>query len=161
MTALPVPPSAPQPLMTVAQFAALPEDNSRRYELVEGNVVMSPRPLGVHQRWLYLLLRQVDDQLPGDLVGPPGVDVDLGLVPPAEPGVRPHPRSRRRAARGDGPAAARERPGLSYSARPPVSGASVFAVSAPTGMAVVPLASERGCPPDATSVPSWLHRVCQ
>ena len=85
MAALPVPP-APQPLLTVAQFAALPEDNSRRYELVEGNVVMAPRPLGVHQRCLHMLLRQVDDQLPGDLVGLPEVDVDLGLVPPTEPG---------------------------------------------------------------------------
>ena len=46
-----------------------------------------------------------------------------------------------------------------YSAFGPVSGASVFAVSAPAGRDVEPLASLRGCPPDATSVPSWLHRV--
>jgi Uma2 family endonuclease len=86
MTALPLPPTAPQPLLTVAQFAALPEDNSRRYELVEGNIVMSPRPLGFHQRCLHMLLRQVDDQLPGDLIGLAEVDVDLGLVPPTKPG---------------------------------------------------------------------------
>ena len=86
MTAHPVPPSARQPLLTVAQFATLPEDNSRRYELVEGNIVMSPRPIGFHQRCLYLLLRQVDDQLPGDLIGLAEVDVDLALVPPTKPG---------------------------------------------------------------------------
>jgi Uma2 family endonuclease len=86
MTALPVPPTAPQPLLTVAQFAALPEDNSRRYELVEGNIVMSPRPLGFHQRCLYMLMRQIDDQLPGDLIALAEVDVDLVLVPPTEPG---------------------------------------------------------------------------
>ncbi|MBL8927219.1 MAG: Uma2 family endonuclease [Pseudonocardia sp.] len=86
MTALPVPPSASQPLLTVAQFAALPEDNSRRFELVEGNIVMSPRPLGFHQRCLYMLLHQVDSQLPGDLIGLTEVDVDLALVPPTKPG---------------------------------------------------------------------------
>ena len=31
----------------------------------------------------------------------------------------------------------------------------------PAGIEVEPLASLRGCPPAATSVPSWLHRVCQ
>ena len=86
MTALPVPPTAPQPLLTVAQFAALPEDNSRRYELVEGNIVMSPRPLGVHQFCIQELLYQLHGQVPAPLVGLSEVDVDLALVPPTKPG---------------------------------------------------------------------------
>lgn len=86
MAALPSPPSAPQPLLTVAQFAALPEDNSRRYELVEGNVVMSPRPLGVHQFCIQEVLYQLRGQVPAPLVGLAEVDVDLALVPPTKPG---------------------------------------------------------------------------
>jgi Uma2 family endonuclease len=72
--------------MTVAQFAALPEDNSRRYELVEGNIVMSPRALGFHQLCIQELLYQLRGQVPAPLVGLAEVDVDLALVPPAEPG---------------------------------------------------------------------------
>ena len=85
MTALPVPPR--RPLLTVAEYAALPEDlDGVRYELVEGNLVMSPRPIGVHQHCIHLLLRQLDDQIPGPLVGLAEVDVDLGLVPSTRPG---------------------------------------------------------------------------
>jgi Uma2 family endonuclease len=88
MTALPLPPSARRPLLTVAEYAALPEELAGvRYELVEGNLVRSsPRPMGVHQRCIYLLMRQLDEQVPGPLVVLSEVDVDLGIVPPTEPG---------------------------------------------------------------------------
>jgi Uma2 family endonuclease len=86
MTALPLPPQ-PLRLLTVAEYAALPEDtDGARYELVEGNLVMSPRPIGAHQHCIYELLHQLRGQVPAQLVGVAEVDVDLGLVPPAQPG---------------------------------------------------------------------------
>jgi len=86
MTALPLS-SQPLRLLTVAEFAALPEDtDGARYELVEGNLVMSPRPIGAHQHCIYELLHQLRDQVPTHLVGVAEVDVDLGLVPPTQPG---------------------------------------------------------------------------
>ncbi|MGI9092850.1 MAG: hypothetical protein ACR2FF_05285 [Mycobacteriales bacterium] len=41
MTALPAPPGR---LLTIAEFAALGEDDRYRWELQEGNLVMSPSP---------------------------------------------------------------------------------------------------------------------
>ena len=89
MTALPLPPeaSASRPLLTVAEYAALPEyTDGLRIELVEGNLVMSPRPITVHQYCIHELLYQLRDQVPGALLAVAEVDVDLGLVPPAQPG---------------------------------------------------------------------------
>lgn len=85
MTARPLPPQ--RPLLTVADYAALPEDlDGARYELVEGNLVMSPRPLDVHQYCIHELLYQLRDQVPAHLVGLAEVDVDLGIVPSTGPG---------------------------------------------------------------------------
>lgn len=58
--------SAPWParLMTLDEFAALPEDNSRRYELEEGVLVVSPRPALLHQRVIARLILALGDQLP-------------------------------------------------------------------------------------------------
>ena len=85
MTALPLPPQ--RPLLTVAEYAALPEDlDGVKHELVEGNLVMSPRPLGVHQHCIHELLHQLHDQVPDRLVGLAEVDVDLGIVPATRPG---------------------------------------------------------------------------
>ena len=87
MAALPLPPAAAQPLLTVAEYAALPEDtDGRRHELVEGNLVMSPRPTTAHQLCLQGLLRSLDDQLPDTLRTVIDVDVDLGLAAPTRPG---------------------------------------------------------------------------
>ena len=89
MTALPLPPeaSASRPLLTVAEYAALPEyTDGLRIELVEGNLVMPPRPMTVHQYCTYQMLRQLEDHLPGALLAVAEVDVDLGLVPPTQPG---------------------------------------------------------------------------
>jgi len=41
VTALPAPPGR---LLTIAEFAALGEDDRYRWELQEGNLVMSPSP---------------------------------------------------------------------------------------------------------------------
>jgi Uma2 family endonuclease len=51
-------------LLTLDEFAALPEDNSRRYELEEGILVVSPRPTKAHQRVIKRLALILDEQLP-------------------------------------------------------------------------------------------------
>ncbi|MDQ3988437.1 MAG: Uma2 family endonuclease [Actinomycetota bacterium] len=81
--ALPVPPVRP---LTVAEYAALPEDGEIHYELQEGILVMSPSSITDHQRCLRRLLRELEDQVPGGLEPIPDVDVDLQLVRPAQPG---------------------------------------------------------------------------
>ena len=88
MTALPLQPQPqPRPLLTVAEYTALPENGGgARYELVEGNLVMSPRPIGTHQHCIHELLYQLRGQIPAQLVGIAEVDVDLGLAPPGQPG---------------------------------------------------------------------------
>lgn len=83
MTALPL--QRPR-LLTVAEFAALPEDSEARYELQEGHVVMSPRPRPKHQLCLGRLRSRLEEQLPDGLDVLPEVDVDLELVSPQRPG---------------------------------------------------------------------------
>jgi Uma2 family endonuclease len=83
MTALPL--QRPR-LLTVAEFAALPEATDGRYELQEGKVVMSPSPVPEHQLCLQELQHQIRDQVPEHLITVPEVDVDLGLVPAQRPG---------------------------------------------------------------------------
>ena len=83
MTALPL--QRPQ-LLTVAEFAALPEATDGRYELQEGSVVISPRPMPEHQICLGNLQVQIAHQVPELLRLIPEVDIDLGLVSPTEPG---------------------------------------------------------------------------
>ncbi len=86
MTALPSQPR-PRPLLTVADYAALPEDGDGvTHELVEGNLVMSPRPIGVHQLCIQELLHQLRKQVPAPQLAISEIDVDLGLVPPTQPG---------------------------------------------------------------------------
>jgi Uma2 family endonuclease len=83
MTALPL--ERPR-LLTVAEFAALPEATDGRYELQEGKIVMSPSPVPEHQLCQHRLQVQLDPQVPADLRLVPAVDIDLELVPPARPG---------------------------------------------------------------------------
>lgn len=83
MTALPF--QRPK-LLTVAEFAALPEATDGRYELQEGNLVMSPSPVPGHQFCQHRLQVQLDPQISDDFRLLPTVDVDLELVPPARPG---------------------------------------------------------------------------
>lgn len=54
----------PDHLLTLEDWVALPEDNSRSYELVEGVLVVSPRPLSLHQRASWRLAAQLESQLP-------------------------------------------------------------------------------------------------
>jgi Uma2 family endonuclease len=75
-------PFDPNHYHTVADFAALPEDNSLRYELQEGVIVVSPRPAYVHQVVSGELYLQVRPQLPRDLAIVQELDVDLQLPTP-------------------------------------------------------------------------------
>lgn len=51
-------------LLTLDEFVALPEDNSQRYELDEGILVVSPRPVPPHQRVGNRLTHLLDEQMP-------------------------------------------------------------------------------------------------
>jgi Uma2 family endonuclease len=83
MTALP----APTRPMTVAEYAALPEDSDHSYELQEGAVVMAAKPAPSHQHALFELGVQLRPQIPPHLRLLLDVDVDLCLVPPTHPGT--------------------------------------------------------------------------
>lgn len=83
MTAVPL--QRPQ-LLTVAEFAALPEATDGRCELQEGRIVRSPSPVPEHQLCRHALQVQLDAQVPDGLRLVPAVDIDLQLVPPASPG---------------------------------------------------------------------------
>ncbi|QIZ35403.1 Uma2 family endonuclease [Saccharopolyspora sp. ASAGF58] len=67
----------PDHLLSLEDWAELPEDNSHRVELVEGTLHVSPRPVSDHQWALKKLTRQLDDQVPQDLVVLPEVEVVL------------------------------------------------------------------------------------
>jgi Uma2 family endonuclease len=67
---------------TVEEFAALPEDNSKRWELVDGRIVASPRPNMPHMNVLHELGWAIRSQLPPTLRLFPEIDVDLGLSSP-------------------------------------------------------------------------------
>jgi Uma2 family endonuclease len=73
--------------LTAAEYAALPEDlDGARYELAEGWLMMSPRPVPDHQDGIHLLHVQLEQQLPGHKVLQE-VDIDLELAPPDQPGT--------------------------------------------------------------------------
>jgi Uma2 family endonuclease len=93
VTAL-VQPFAQQPgerLLTVAEYAALPEDDQHRWELQEGIMVMSPSPAPRHMRASGRLLLQLEPQLPASLYLLHDTDIDLELVPAGEPGFSRRP----------------------------------------------------------------------
>jgi Uma2 family endonuclease len=83
MTALPQPPPR---LLTVSDYADLPEDNDVRHELEEGVLVMAPRPIPLHQYCLRELMFQLRHQVPEGLELLSEVDIDLQLVGAHEPG---------------------------------------------------------------------------
>ena len=67
--------SWPDHLLTLAEWEALPEDSSRRYELVEGVLLVVPRPTPLHQLAMLRLGAELDRQLPDDLTVLPDVEV--------------------------------------------------------------------------------------
>ncbi|MGH3903927.1 MAG: Uma2 family endonuclease [Pseudonocardiaceae bacterium] len=88
MTSVPEPPGH---LLTIAEYAALGEDDRYRWELQEGNLVMSPSPAPRHMIASGELRDQLKRQLPAHLCVIQGVDVDLQLGPADQPGVSRRP----------------------------------------------------------------------
>lgn len=73
--------------MTAAEYAALPEDNDHVYELQDGHVIMSAKPIPRHQRALFRLGVQLQSQIPAHLELLLDVDLDMELAPPTQPGT--------------------------------------------------------------------------
>jgi Uma2 family endonuclease len=73
--------------LTVAKYAALPEYPDRDYELQDGHVVMSAKPIPDHQHAVFELGVQLRSQVPEHLKLLLEVDVDMDLVPPTQPGT--------------------------------------------------------------------------
>jgi len=65
----------PDHLLGLQEYLDLPEDTSRHYELAEGILQVSPRPVLKHQWVSKRLSRQLDDQLPGEWSTTHEVDV--------------------------------------------------------------------------------------
>ncbi|MGH3772878.1 MAG: hypothetical protein ACRDRW_16055 [Pseudonocardiaceae bacterium] len=80
----------PGSLLTLEEWVALPGDNTHRYELQEGVLLVSPRPGRRHQLAAQRLSRQLDEQLPADWESV----LDLEVVVRAEHPYR-HPRASR------------------------------------------------------------------
>jgi Uma2 family endonuclease len=59
--------SWPDHLLSLDDWDALPEDTSRRYEVAEGVLQVSPRPASSHQWVLSVLLHELHSQLPAEL----------------------------------------------------------------------------------------------
>ena len=93
MTALPLP--RPR-LLTAAEFAALDEAVDGRYELQDGNVVMSPSPVPLHQACQGELqgglLRAADAVLVVEILSPGSVRTDRVIKRGeyADAGIRHH-----------------------------------------------------------------------
>jgi Uma2 family endonuclease len=81
--AFPVAPIVP---MTVAEYAALPEDEEIHYELQEGVLVPMASPTPEHQIAIHRLMRQIEDQMPDLLDVLSDVDIDLRITPAHRPG---------------------------------------------------------------------------
>ena len=88
MTALIQPPGR---LLSVRDYAALGEDDRNRWELQEGNLVMSPSPTPRHMIAVARLYGMVESQLPPGLRAVPDVDLDLQLAPADQPGTSRRP----------------------------------------------------------------------
>jgi Uma2 family endonuclease len=92
----------------VSEYAALDEIETDRFELMEGNLVVSPRPSPDHNMAGLRIALQLMPQLSQDLEVITDVDIDLELAPPDQPGFSRRPdvivvrRSARRRVRAEG-----------------------------------------------------------
>jgi Uma2 family endonuclease len=77
----------PGRLFTIAEYAELGEDDQYRWELQEGNLVMSPSPSPDHMLVSGELRDQLKTQLPLTLVVIQDVDIDLQLDRADQPGT--------------------------------------------------------------------------
>jgi Uma2 family endonuclease len=76
----------PRGLLSLEQWDALDLDPTRRWELGEGTLIMSPRPGLGHQRISKRLTRILDDHLPDGLEALPEIEVTTSAAFP--PSVR-------------------------------------------------------------------------
>ncbi len=76
----------PRGLLSLEQWDALELDPTRRWELSEGTLIMSPRPHPMHQRISKRLTRLLDDHLPDGLEAVPEIEVTTSASFP--PSVR-------------------------------------------------------------------------
>ncbi|GAA0620250.1 Uma2 family endonuclease [Kutzneria viridogrisea] len=76
----------PDHLLSLEEFTALPEDTSRRYEVLEGVLIVSPRPVGLHSRVAKQLALHLDEQLSPEWEA--AIEMDLVLRPGFPLGVR-------------------------------------------------------------------------
>lgn len=65
----------PDHLLTLAEWDALPQDVTRRFELVEGVLLVAPRPALLHQLAMIRLATALGEQLPAGLVAVGAVEV--------------------------------------------------------------------------------------
>jgi Uma2 family endonuclease len=80
--------SLPRPgrMLTVAEYAALGEDDQQRWELQEGSLVMSPSPTPRHMIASGELRDQLKSHIPRDVQIIQGIDIDLVLSSADGPG---------------------------------------------------------------------------
>jgi Uma2 family endonuclease len=72
----------PDHLLTLEEWDALPEDESHHLELVEGVLLVAPKPAPRHQVAMKRLGAWLDEQLPPEAMAVPDVDVLINPVPP-------------------------------------------------------------------------------
>ena len=73
----------PDHLLGLDDWDALPPDPTRRYELSEGVLLVTPRPTALHQRAGFRLAGLLDQQLPGELSALTEAEVVIDEGPPA------------------------------------------------------------------------------
>lgn len=73
----------PDHLLTISEWDALAEDGSRSQELVEGVLLVVPRPAPRHQRAVVRLAAGLDSQLPDDLTALADVEILIEAAYPA------------------------------------------------------------------------------
>lgn len=73
----------PDHLLTLEEFIELPEDNSRRYELQEGILIVSPRANFLHQRVAHRLVAMLNEQLPPEWEAVGDVEMITDAIFPA------------------------------------------------------------------------------
>jgi hypothetical protein len=81
----------PGRLLTVTEYVELGGDDRHRWELQEGNLVMSPSPSPDHMLASRELCDQLNTQLPDAAVVLQDVDIDLQLATAGQPGTARHP----------------------------------------------------------------------
>jgi Uma2 family endonuclease len=73
----------PDHLLSLAEWDTFADDPGRRYELIEGVLIVVPRPAPLHQRAMVRLAAELDRQLPDTLTALADVEVLIDAAHPA------------------------------------------------------------------------------